>query len=179
MIYEKSIKKIESLLQDFSLKFLCSGVSWGVTTGETTQSCYILHSDTVFLNPKDIGWSWAYGRSALAPMFHELGHRFAEKILSRTILREKSVSSLFGYYHQKYVRKLRYASTSRKRELYDVVSRYSLVHPADDFAETFSVCLQFITKNRDPIEFVRENLKSELCKNKIEKILSLIEKSKQ
>lgn len=175
MKFERAIKKLRSLLEEHSLSFLESGVSWSTVTGETTQSCYVHRDDAIYLNPKDIGWSWTYGKTTIAVMLHELGHRLAEKLLTRNILREKSMSTLFGYYHQNYIRKLRFASGARKRELFDVASRYALVHPADDVAEIFSVTIQYILKNKDPIEFVRDSLKSELCKNKIEKMLSLIE----
>lgn len=179
MQYDKSIKNINDKLKKYSLDFLENGVKWIIVTGETTESRYELYCDTIYVHPDDIGWSWTFGKTAYAILYHELGHRYAERILTRKLLRRKDIVELFGHYHKKYIRRLRYASKARQKDMFDFPSRYALVHPADDFAEIFSTCLQYITKDEDPTQFVRDKLKSEICKNKILKMLELFEYSKE
>jgi hypothetical protein len=173
MTYERAIKNINKLLSEYNLSFICDGVTWKVTNGETTQSCYIKRNDTIYLHPCDINWSWAFGSSVYAPMFHELGHRFAEHFLTKTKLKQKDIVNLFGYYHKKYIRNFRYATTTK--DLIDYASRYSLVHPADAFAEIFSVILQYVTKNKKPEFFIEEYHKSSKCLQKIKFVKGLIE----
>lgn len=179
MKYSKSIKNINEKLKKHSLDFIEKGVKWVVVLEKTSQSGYVFYNDTIYIHPDDIGWSWTYGRSVYSILYHELGHRFAEKILSKSILRKKDVVQLFGYYHKKYIRRLRYASRAKKKDMFDFPSRYALVHPADDFAEVFGVCLEYITNDKNPLDFVRDKMKSEICKNKILKMLELFELSKK
>jgi len=179
MKFQRSLKNIKAILSKYDLDKLEDGVRWVVTEGDTTQSCYVLREDTIYINPKDIGWHWTFGKSPFAIMFHELGHRFAEKLLTRTILKKKNIVNLFGYYHKKYIRRLRYASKCKRKDLEDFASRYSLVHSADDFCEIFSVCLQYMTKKKNPERFIKDFNKSELCRRKIKKMVKLIKAKKK
>jgi hypothetical protein len=177
--YDKSIKNINGVLKKYSLDFLENGVTWKRVSGETTESRYELYEDTIYIHPEDVGWSWAFWPTTMSIMFHELGHRYAEKFLNRNILKRKDIKELFGYYHKRYHRNLKRASMASKRDMFDFASRYSLVHPADDVAEIFTVCLVYITKDRNPEDFPRDNMKSEICGKKIKKMLELLDFSRQ
>jgi len=179
MKYERSINTINRLLERYSLGFMESGVKWVVISGITPSSRYEIREDTIYIHPDDIGWSWAFWPTTMSIMFHELGHRFAEKILNKNVLRQKRVVELFGPYHKKYIRNLPMASRASKKDMFDYPSRYAMVHPADDFAEICTVCLVYITKDRDPEEFPRDYMKSELCRKKITVMLELLNESKE
>jgi hypothetical protein len=176
--YSRSIKNINSILKKYNLDFLESGVKWIVISGETRESRYVLKSDTVYIHPKDIHWLWTFGTTTYAIMLHELAHRFFEKFLTKNRLKQNDIIDLFGYYHKKYIRNFRYATT--KKDLSDYASRYSLVHSADSLAEIFSVILQYVIKDKNPELFVKEHNKSEKCLQKIklvEKLIKEIQKS--
>lgn len=181
MQYDKSIKNINRILEKYSLGFLETGVKWVVIHGTSDTSCsrYDIRTDTIYIHPDDIGWSWAAGSNTYAIMFHELSHRILENFFTRKQLKEKSITELFGYYHRKYIRRLRYASKMRKRDLVDYVSRYAVCHEADDMSETLSVCLQYLLiKDKDPKLFVKEHNKSKKCLQKITVIMKLIDELK-
>ncbi len=178
MIYEKSINSIGKILDKYFIGHIERGVTWTVVNGETSESKYVVESDTVYIHPQDIRWSWAFGSTTYAAMFHELGHRFAEKILTKSRLKKKEITELFGYYYSRYWRNLRYASMATKKNMFDFPSRYSLTHPMEDFSEIFSVCLQYIVKDKNPETFTNDYMKSELCRKKITKMMQLIEESK-
>lgn len=178
MKYDKSIKKISGVLDKYSFGFLERGVKWVVISGVTPSSRYELYNDTIYIHPDDIGWSWAFWQTTMSIMFHELGHRFAEKLLNRNILRRKNIIELFGSYHKKYIRNLPRASRASKKDMFDFPSRYAMVHPADDFAESFTVCIDYIVRDKNPEDFPRDYMKSELCRKKITLVMGLLEEAK-
>ncbi len=87
MKYDRSIKAIQSILDEHSLGFISKGVTWRVVSGETTCSSYIHLTDTIDLHIDGVGWSWCVGKTTFASIAHELGHRFFEKILNKNILK--------------------------------------------------------------------------------------------
>jgi hypothetical protein len=86
------------------------------------------------LNPADVKKPYAAFHRRPYLLVHELGHQFAEACLTRPQLRR--LAPLFGDYDARYRRlpKPRVCGP-------DHVSRYAMTHPAEDFAETFAVCL--------------------------------------
>jgi hypothetical protein len=67
-------------------------------------------------------------------LIHELGHAFAERWL--TSRERAALAPAFGDYDAPYRRAPKPARADA-----DHVSRYSMTHPAEDFAESFAVCL--------------------------------------
>jgi len=177
--YGRSIKSINSILKKYNLDWIEEGVKWIPINGETTESRYVLKTDSIYLHPADVRWCWTFGTTAFAVMGHELAHRFFEKFITKSRLKQKDVTDLFGYYHRKYIRRLRYASMIKNKDLIDYASRYAACHEADDCAEVFSVILQYLTKDKDPELFVSEHNKSEKCLQKIRVVQKLIEEKQK
>ncbi|HEY9595285.1 MAG TPA: putative zinc-binding metallopeptidase [Spirochaetia bacterium] len=100
----------------------------------TEESYHDSRNLSIGLNPSDLGKPYAAFHRAPYLLVHELGHHFAETCL--TTAERRSLRGVFGDYDAPYHRrpKPRHADA-------DHVSRYSMTHPAEDFAETFAVLL--------------------------------------
>lgn len=174
MKFDRSIKNVEAYLDSIGLKHIYSGVKWKIITGKR-ESRYVRKTDKIYLHPKDVIWSWTFGTTQFSLIVHELAHRFFEKILTKKEVESERITKIFGRYHKKYIRNFKSASMSR--DLSSFASRYSLVHPADDCAEIFSVCLQYMIKGKDPLDFIKEHNKNKKCENKIKLMKELLNDS--
>jgi hypothetical protein len=174
-MFERAIKNITNLLRDHSLEFLVDGVKWYQIDGETTGSGYSLYGDVIYLHPRDVKAPLSYGNGVVRCLIlHEVGHRFAQKILRRNRMWNEDVVKLFGNCYRAYKRKIKQAKKAEKSDLINFVSRYSLTHPAEDFSETFCVCLDYLLKDKSPILLVKQHKKSKLCEKKIRKMIALL-----
>jgi hypothetical protein len=101
-------------------------------------------------------------------LIHELGHAFAERWL--TAAERACLAPVFGDYDAPYRRAPKPARAGP-----DHVSRYSGVHPAEDFAETFAVCLW---EDWDPRAVTRLlEGKSPRCMRKLAAVRRLVRRS--
>jgi hypothetical protein len=117
------------------------------------------------LNPADVRKPFAAFHCRPYLLVHELGHQFAEACLTRA--QKKGLVTLFGDYDGPYRRLPRPRVCGP-----DHVSRYAMTHPAEDFAETFAVCVW-----RDWAPVAVDALlasRSALCRRKAAQMRSLI-----
>jgi hypothetical protein len=99
-----------------------------------TESYHDVRNRCIGLNPADLRRPYAAFHRLPYLLLHELGHHLAEVWMSAA--ERRRLAPLFGNYDAPYRR----APKPRAADA-DHVSRYSMVHPAEDFAETFAVCL--------------------------------------
>lgn len=100
----------------------------------TVESFHDVRDFSIGLNPKDVRRPFAAFHRRAYLLVHEVGHHFAEACLTRADRR--ALAPVFGDYDSVYRRKRRSRQCGQ-----DHVSRYAMTHPAEDFAETFAVCL--------------------------------------
>ena len=130
-----------------------------------TESYHNEDTRCIGLNPADLRKPWAAFHRAAYLLIHELGHEFA--LVSLTRADKRALEPLFGDYDKPYRR-----APKPRRAGDDFVSRYAMVHPVEDFTETFAVCLW---KDWEPAA-VRALLrgKSPLCRGKLAAVDALI-----
>jgi hypothetical protein len=130
-----------------------------------TESYHNEDTRCIGLNPADLRKPYAAFHKAAYLLIHELGHEFA--LVSLTKADKRALLPLFGDYDKPYrrARRPRQAGT-------DFVSRYAMVHPVEDFTETFAVCLW----KGFEAEAVRELMrgKSRTCRAKLAAVERLI-----
>ena len=98
------------------------------------ESFHDVRDFSIGLNPRDVRRPFAAFHRRAYLLVHEVGHHFAEACLSRADRR--ALVPVFGDYDSLYRRRLRPRQCDKNH-----VSRYAMTHPAEDFAETFAVCL--------------------------------------
>jgi hypothetical protein len=98
------------------------------------ESFHDVRDFSIGLNPGDVRRPFAAFHRRAYLLVHEVGHHFAEACLGRADRR--ALVPVFGDYDSLYRRAPRVRRCSP-----DHVSRYAMTHPAEDFAETFAVCL--------------------------------------
>lgn len=130
--FERAIRDVETRLRARGLGHLIDGVRRIRVVRE--ESFHDSRTFVIGLNPADVRKPFAAFHTRRYLLLHELGHQFAEACLGRSGL--KSLAPLFGAYDGPYRRlpKPRVCGAGH-------VSRYAMTHPAEDFAETFAVCL--------------------------------------
>jgi hypothetical protein len=124
-------------------------------------------SRTLFigLNSADVGKPYAAFHTRSYLLVHELGHHFAETRLTRA--GRGMLAPLFGDYDAPYRRTPKPAIADA-----DHVSRYSMTHPAEDFAETFAVVLWRLWDRRGVETLLRG--KSARCRRKVAEMEALL-----
>jgi hypothetical protein len=129
------------------------------------ESYHDIRTGCIGLNARDVSKPWAAVHRRPYLLIHELGHAFAEGWL--TPAQRARLAPVFGDYDAPYRRAPRPARADA-----DHVSRYSMTHPAEDFAETFAVCLW---EDWDPAEVTRlMRGKSALCARKLAAVRRLV-----
>ena len=162
-MFERSVVAVKQYFARVGLGHVFAGVQR--ISVVRTESYHDVRNRTIGLNPADARRPFSAMRSRHYLLIHELGHHFAEVWLTRA--ERRSVASLFGNYDAPYRR-----APKPKRADSHHVSRYSMTHPAEDFAETFAVCLW---SDWEPAA-VRHLLcgKSRLCARKIAAVRRLV-----
>lgn len=162
-MFEHSIQEVQRYFKRIGLGRVFNGVRRISVVRQ--ESYHDVRTRCIGLNPADIRRPYAAIHRAPYLLIHELGHHFAEVWLTRADRRD--LASLFGDYDAPYHR-----APKPKKDDADHVSRYSMVHPAEDFAETFAVSLW---KDWDPPAVVRLlQGKSRLCARKIAAMRRLV-----
>jgi hypothetical protein len=130
-----------------------------------TESYHNEDTRSIGLNPADLRKPYAAFHKAAYLLIHELGHEFA--LVSLTAADKRALAPLFGDYDKPY-RRARKPRTAGP----DFVSRYAMVHPVEDFTETFAVCLWRDWEPREVERLLRG--KSPLCRRKLAAVERLI-----
>jgi hypothetical protein len=130
--FDRAIRDVKARLGATGLGHLLDGVRRIRVVAE--ESFHDSRTFVIGLNPADVRKPFAAFHTRAYLLLHELGHHFAEAVLGREGLRR--LAPLFGEYDGPYRRlpKPRVCGP-------DHLSRYAMTHPAEDFAETFAVCL--------------------------------------
>ncbi len=131
-MFEESIRRVDRHFSRLGLGHVLDGVRRISVVRQ--ESYHDIRTRCIGLNPRDVVRPYAAVHRRPYLLIHELGHAFAEVWLTRT--ERRRLAPLFGDYDAPYRRLPRPARADR-----DHVSRYSMTHPAEDFAETFAVCL--------------------------------------
>ena len=130
--FDRAIAEVKERLRRKGLGRLLEGVRRIRVVRE--ESFHDSRTFTIGLNPADVRRPFAAFHRRAYLLVHELGHHFAETSLTR--VERQSFCALFGDYDSPYRR-----LPKRRACGPDHVSRYAMTHPAEDFAETFAVCL--------------------------------------
>jgi hypothetical protein len=162
-MFERSIRQVQDHFAQIGLARVFDGVRRISVVRQ--ESYHDVRTRCIGLRPADV--RKPYGAFNRRPylLIHELGHAFAELWMSGA--ERRRLIPLFGDYDAPYRR----AKRPRHADP-DHVSRYSMTHPAEDFAESFAVC---IWRDRDPAAVSRLlRGKSKLCARKMAAIRRLI-----
>ena len=130
--FERAIAEVKERLSRKGLGHLLEGVRRIRVVRE--ESFHDSRTFTIGLNPADVRRPFAAFHRRAYLLVHELGHHFAETSLTR--VERHNFAALFGDYDSPYRRLPKPRACGP-----DHVSRYAMTHPAEDFAETFAVCL--------------------------------------
>lgn len=130
-----------------------------------TESYHNEDTRTIGLNPADLRKPYAAFHRAAYLLVHELGHEFA--LVSLDGADKRGLAPLFGDYDRPYRRAPRPRVAGP-----DFVSRYAMVHPVEDFTETFAVCLWKHWEPRAVEGLLRG--KSPLCRRKVAAVERLV-----
>lgn len=162
-MFESSIRRVGGYFARIGLGHVFDAVKRISTVRQ--ESYHDIRTGCIGLNPRDVSRPWAAVHRRPYLLIHELGHAFAERWL--TAGQRARLSSVFGDYDAPYRRAPKPASADA-----DHVSRYSMTHPAEDFAESFAVCLW---EDWDPREVARlMQGKSALCARKLAAVRRLV-----
>jgi hypothetical protein len=131
-VFERSISQVRVCFRRIGLGGVFDGVRRIRVVRE--ESFHDERDGTIGLNPADARKPYAAFRSRPYLLIHELGHAFATCCL--TARDKRRLEPLFGDCDRPYRR-----GPKPRRCGADFVSRYAETHPAEDFAETFAVCL--------------------------------------
>ncbi len=130
--FSRAEADVSRVLRQAGLGFIMETVSRIRPVQE--ESFHDSRNNSIGLNPRDVRKPFAAFHRRPYLLVHELGHHFAEACLGRQDRR--ALAALFGDYDAPYHRKPRPRHCGQ-----DHVSRYAMTHPAEDFAETFAVCV--------------------------------------
>ncbi len=131
-MFEGSISRVSRSFERIGLGYVFDGVRRISVVRQ--ESYHDIRTRCIGLNPRDVTRPYAAFHRRPYLLIHELGHAFAEVWLTRA--ERRRLAPLFGSYDAPYRRLPKPRQADR-----DHVSRYSMTHPAEDFAETFAVCL--------------------------------------
>jgi hypothetical protein len=162
-MFERAIPAVRLHLTRIGLGYVFGGVRRISVVSQ--ESYHDIRNHCIGLNPADLRRPYAAFHRGPYLLIHELGHHLAEVWMTRA--ERKALIPLFGDYDAPYHR----APRPRRADP-DHVSRYSMVHAAEDFAETFAVCLW---SDWDPpaVERLLRG-KSRLCARKVAAMRRLI-----
>jgi hypothetical protein len=132
MKFERAIAGVGERFARAGLGYLLEGV--GRIRVVREESYHDSRDLSIGLNPADVRKPYAAFHCRSYLLVHELGHHFAETRL--TSAQRWGLRGVFGDYDGPYRR-----SPKPRAADADHVSRYSMTHPAEDFAETFAVLL--------------------------------------
>ena len=130
--FQRSIEAVERYFRGRGLAHVFAGVRR--ISVVRTESFHNEDTRRIGLNPRDLRRPYAAFHRAAYLLIHELGHEFALAGLTKEDRR--AMEPLFGDYDKPYRR-----AKKPRRAGPDFVSRYAMVHPVEDFTETFAVCL--------------------------------------
>jgi hypothetical protein len=130
--FDRAIRDVRVRLAALGLGHVFEGVRRIRVVAE--ESFHDSRTFVIGLNPADVRKPFAAYHTRPYLLLHELGHQFAEACVGREGL--KDLVPLFGDYDGRYRRLPRPRVCGP-----DHLSRYAMTHPAEDFAETFAVCL--------------------------------------
>jgi hypothetical protein len=164
--FERAIREVETRLRAKGLGHLLEGVRRIRVVRE--ESFHDSRTYVIGLNPADVRKPFAAFHTRVYLLLHELGHHFAEARVGREGLRR--LAPLLGDYDLPYRR-----LPKPRRCGPDHVSRYAMTHPAEDFAETFAVCLWRGWEPRKVDALLAE--RSPLCRRKVSAMARLIRSS--
>ncbi len=161
--FSRSVAAVERYLRAKGLSHIFAGVRRIALV--RTESFHNEDTRRIGLNPRDLRRPYAAFHRAPYLLIHEMGHEFA--LVSLTAADKQAMQPLFGRYDKPYrrARKPRIAGP-------DFVSRYAMVHPVEDFTETFAVCLWKDWEPRAVEALMRE--KSPLCRRKLAFVARLV-----
>lgn len=168
-LFQRSIAEARKRLDEFGLGILPDDVSFRVVRSGVESRYYKCRDrDWIWLDPADANYACMVARGRTVLVLHELGHRFADRGIPRSLLpfRDRTFGPCGSTYRRNYD-----VPFSKDR----FVSRYAAVHPADDFAETFAFFVWF--GNRAGEEIRRRGYGEE-CRQKIDAMNILIQKSR-
>ena len=131
-MFERSIRRVRRYFAGIGLGYVMDGERRISVVRQ--ESYHDIRTRCIGLNPRDVSRPYAAVHRKPYLLMHELGHAFAECWLSP--YQRRRLAPLFGNYDSPYRRAAKPARADAHH-----VSRYSMVHPAEDFAETFAVCL--------------------------------------
>jgi len=131
-MFERTIRDVGRYFEAAGLGFVFRAVRRIRVVNE--ESYHDSRNNTIGLRPADLKKPYAAFHRQPYLLIHELGHQFAELCL--TSADKKALEPLFGDYDAPYRRAPRPRACGP-----DHVSRYAMVHPVEDFTETFAVCL--------------------------------------
>ncbi len=154
--FQRSIAAVERYFRRKGLAHIFAGVRR--ITVVRTESFHNEDTRRIGVNPRDLRRPYAAFHRAPYLLIHELGHEFA--FVSLTEADKRAMAALFGDYDKPYRR-----ARKPRRAGPDFVSRYAMVHPVEDFTETFAVCLWEDWEPRAVERLMRE--KSLLCRRKL------------
>jgi hypothetical protein len=164
-MFEHSVRRVGRYFRDIGLGRLFDGVRRISVVRQ--ESYHDVRTGCIGLNPRDVRRPFAAVHRRPYLLIHELGHAFAETVL--TAAERRRLAAVFGDYDAPYRRAPKPARADA-----DHVSRYSMTHPAEDFAETFAVCLW---RDWDPRAYARlVRGKSERLSRKLQVVRGLVER---
>ena len=164
-MFEHSVRRVERYFAVIGLGRVFDGVKRISVVRQ--ESYHDVRTGCIGLNPRDVRRPFAAVHRRPYLLIHELGHAFAETHL--TPAERRRLAPLFGDYDAPYRRVPKPACADA-----DHVSRYSMTHPAEDFAETFAVCLW---RDWDPRAYARlVRGKSERLARKLRAMRGLVDR---
>jgi hypothetical protein len=164
-MFERTIPSVKRRLDAAGLNRLHAGVRRIRAVGE--ESYHDVRNHTIGLNPADLRKPYAAFHRGPYLLLHELAHHYAEVVMTRAGRRR--LLPLFGDYDAPYRRLPKPRTAGR-----DHVSRYARVHPAEDFAESFAVCL-WSAWDGPAVRALMQG-KSALCRRKLAALKALLER---
>jgi hypothetical protein len=166
-MFERSIQSVLKRFKEEGLGRMLEGIRRIRVVHE--ESYHDIRTHQIGLNPADCRKPYAAFHTRPYLLIHEIAHHFAEVILDRED--RKGVASLFGDYDAPYRRVPTPRAAGR-----DHVSRYAMRHPAEDFAETFAVCVWRVWDPGGVERLMRG--KSPLCRRKLKAMELLLRRQK-
>ncbi len=166
-MFERTIRSVTLYFEREGLGRILSRITRIRRVNE--ESFHDVRNRSIGLNPADTKKPWAAFHRRPYLLIHEIGHHFAEVVLTRGD--RKRFVGLFGDYDAPYRR----APKPRVADA-DHVSRYAMTHPAEDFAETFAVCL-WRSWEPDAVDRLLSG-KSAQCRRKVSTVRHLLDSVK-
>lgn len=168
MSFARTVKTVNNWLERVGLGILIKDVKVKIEKPGKVSGYY---DYTVCLDIEDAG----RGHSLLAIptqsylYLHELGHHFQEKILNKK--ERKALRPIFGNLDSEYERNFDLDDDS---PIQSFASWYAMVHPMDDFSETFALYLYLGMRTKSRGAWRKHNGKDRIFCKKLDVMESLI-----